>query len=115
VVCVGATDQNDGLATFSNYGADSVDLAAPGTNIYTTNYNTKPGYSQYRMVDGTSFATAYVSGTAALLWSVSPSSTVADVKADLLDGVDPEPALSGKVVTSGRLDAYNSLQLTQAR
>jgi subtilisin family serine protease len=109
VISVAATDQNDKLASFSNYGATTVDLAAPGVSIYST----VPG-NKYATYSGTSMATPYVSGVAALCWAVDPNATVAEVRNALLQGVDPVASLSGKLVSGGRLDAYKTLELIEA-
>ena len=106
VISVAATDQNDQLASFSNYGAATVDVAAPGVSIYST----IPG-NKYAMYSGTSMATPFVSGVAALAWSIDPNASVADVRNAILRGADPLPGLSGKVASGGRLDAYNTLRL----
>ena len=97
-VCAAATDQRDRLASFSNWGATKVDLAAPGKNILTT----VPG-GGYGYTKGTSFAAPLVAGAAALALSVQDASTSA-LKARILGGVDPLPSLAGKVRTGGRLD-----------
>jgi serine protease len=97
-VCVAATDQRDRLASFSNWGATTVDLAAPGKNILTT----VPG-GGYGYTKGTSFAAPLVAGAAALALSVQDTSTSA-LKARILGGIDPLPSLAGKVRTGGRLD-----------
>jgi len=102
VVCVAASDENDQLASFSNYG-NSVDLAAPGSRIYSTTRGGGYGY-----LSGTSMATPHVAGTAALVAAQRPSSSVADLRDDLLDGVDVKPALTS-VGSSGRLNADRSV------
>ena len=104
VISVAATDRYDHLASFSTYGLNSVDLGAPGVDILSTVLN--GGYSS---LSGTSMATPHVSGVAALAWSIAPNATVSEVKAALLDGVDPIPALAGKTVTGGRLNAAETL------
>jgi subtilisin family serine protease len=109
VVSVAASDQNDHLAWFSDYGPNTVDLAAPGVSIYST----LPG-NQYGYLSGTSMATPEVSGVAALAWALDPNATVAQVRSAILAGVDRVPALAGKVVSGGRLDAYNTLRLIAA-
>jgi subtilisin family serine protease len=106
LVAVAATDSRDQLASFSNYGASSVDLAAPGVSILSTYPN-----NRYVTLSGTSMATPHVAGVAALAWSVAPNATVAEIKNALLAGVDRVSSLSGKVLTGGRLNAYNTLRL----
>ena len=100
VVSVAATDRNDALAGFSNYGVVSVDLAAPGAGIVST----VPG-GGYASYSGTSMATPHVAGVAALAFAVDPTLSVADLKAALLGTVDGVAGLAGKVLTGGRLNA----------
>jgi subtilisin family serine protease len=104
VISVAASDRNDQLASFSDYGATTVQLAAPGVSIYST---VPGGYATY---SGTSMATPHVAGVAALAWSVAPNATVTEVRNAILNGADRVAALSGKVVTGGRLNAANTLQ-----
>ena len=104
VICVAATDNKDRLASFSNYGSVSVDLAAPGVGIPST----APG-DDWWLADGTSMATPHVSGAAALQWSRFPSATVAQVRTALLSSVDVKTSLVGKTVTGGRLNVYRAL------
>lgn len=105
VVAVAATDRNDQKASWSNYGATSVDLGAPGADIYST----VPGNS-YAYKSGTSMATPYVSGVAGLIKAQYPALASDGIKARLLGGADSIPALAGITVTGGRLNAYNSLE-----
>ena len=108
VVCVAASNNRDGLAGFSNYGATSVDLAAPGRSTFST----WPG--GYTYASGTSMATPHVSGVAALVHSRLPGASVATMRNALLAGVDPQPAFAGKTVTGGRLNALRSLEAPAA-
>ncbi len=109
VISVAASDQNDLLASFSCYGAATVDLAAPGVSIYSTVPN-----NRYAYYSGTSMATPMVSGVAALAWAYKPNATLADIRNAILQGVDHIGSLSGKVASGGRLDAYNTLKLLGA-
>jgi subtilisin family serine protease len=125
IIAVAATDHNDDRAYFSNYGATSVDLGAPGVDILSTKPDNPTDISfdppgcglssvYYGVISGTSMATPHVSGTAALLHSWNPSLTWAEVKAAILDNVDPVTSLSGITVTGGRLNAYNALISVQS-
>ncbi len=106
VVCVAATNRLDQLSDFSNYGAGSVDLAAPGEDILSTWLDSRYAYS-----DGTSMATPHVAGTAALLLAARPALTVAELRAGLLGGVDPLSSLAGRVASGGRLDVRRSVEV----
>jgi subtilisin family serine protease len=103
-ICVSASNDRDELASWSDYGAHNVNLAAPGEAIYSTLRN-----GQYGYVSGTSMATAQVSGAAALILSAQPSLTATQVKADILGHVDRLPSLAGKVSSGGRLDVCEAL------
>jgi thermitase len=109
IISVAATNQTDQRASFSNYGAISVDLAAPGTNILSTDFSGGYSYKQ-----GTSMATPHVSGVAALVKSVNPQLTNVEIKKIILDHVDVLPSLAGLVNTSGRLNAYKSVLAAQS-
>ena len=108
VVSVAATNSNDQLASFSNYGAKTVDLGAPGVSVYST----VPG-NQYDWYDGTSMATPHVSGVAALVKAADPSATGVGLRALLFGTVDPLAALAGKSVTGGRLNAAKAVKCSQ--
>jgi hypothetical protein len=104
IIAVLSTDKYDVKSSFSCYGAVSVDLGAPGSNIYSC----IPG-SQYTYMNGTSMATPHVSGACALVWSVCPYLSSAAIKDIILQTTDPLPALDGLCVSGGRLNLYNAL------
>lgn len=104
VVSVAATDKNDALASFSNYGAKTVHIAAPGREIVSTWLD-----DDYREASGTSMATPYVSGAAALILSSEPQLSVKALRDRLLKSVDKIDSLSGKVASGGRLNAAKAL------
>jgi len=131
IISVAATDQNDKLAKFSNFGGSTVNIAAPGVNILSTyafvEKKIKPDPSTavpsptpvlvqvgsdraYKRLSGTSMASPHVAGVAALISSVYPNLTVAQVKNDILSSVDVLPALQGKIISGGRLNAFRALQ-----
>jgi subtilisin family serine protease len=111
IISVAASGQDDDLAAFSNYGAATVDLAAPGVNIYSTVPADLFG-AEYLSFSGTSMSTAHVSGVAGLIFSIYPAINACQVKDMILRAVDSKSSLDGKVLTGGRLNAYNALQVT---
>jgi subtilisin family serine protease len=104
VIAVAAIDKTGALASFSQYGATTVDIGAPGVDINsTTAFNT---YSSY---NGTSMATPHVTGAVALYVSTHPGATVAQIRNALLSSAANTPSLIGKTVTGGRLDVNAAL------
>jgi thermitase len=104
MVSVAALDRNDELAVFSNYGAKSVHIAAPGKEILSTWLN-----EEFYVASGTSMATPEVAGVAALILSTSPKMSVRELRAKLFASVDKLDSLNGKVVTGGRVNAAKAV------
>jgi len=103
IISVAATDKNDRLAGFSNFGASSVHIAAPGTAILSTVRN-----NAYSVKSGTSMAAPFVTGVGALILSQNPNLLVSDIRNAILTGADPITSLRGRVA-NGRLNAFNAL------
>ncbi len=104
LISVAATDRDDLLADFSNFGAKSVHLAAPGVSILSTYL-----FGSYVFLSGTSMATPHVSGAAALVLGLNPTLTGVQVKDLLLNSSDKLSALEGLVVSGGRLNVGSAI------
>lgn len=104
VVSVAAIDRDGNLASFSNYGVRTVDVAAPGVSILST----VPG-GRYETYTGTSMATPHVSGVVALLASRSPELSAAELVERVRASAKPLPGLNGKVISGGIVDADGAL------
>ena len=104
VLCVGASDEVDQRALFSNYGHQSVDLFAPGVSIVSTWDD-----STYRIADGTSMASPEVAATAALVLSANPSLTTIQLKQVLIVSTDHLPWAAAMSVSGGRLNALSAV------
>jgi|GEM_PF-3764073 len=105
VIAVAASDRRDKLAYFSQWGLNSVDIAAPGRDILSTTPN-----NNYSIYSGTSMATPHVAGACALYLGLYPNSEYQSVKASLLNSVDKIQALQDKVLSGGRLNIHTLLQ-----
>jgi subtilisin family serine protease len=105
ILTVAATTSTDALASFSNFGSKSVDVGAPGDRIYSTYPESK-----YRELSGTSMAAPLVAAAAAMLRARNSKLSYSDIRSLLKASVDPTPALSGKVVTGGRLNIARALE-----
>lgn len=105
IVSVAATNQFDELAEFSNFGATTVDLAAPGEAILSL----LPG-GGYFYLSGTSMASPHVAGVAALILGRYPGLDVSQVKNQLLVSAEPLPTLAGLVATGGRVNALRAVE-----
>jgi subtilisin family serine protease len=108
VISVAASDHKDQLAGFSNWGANTVDLAAPGVSILSS---TSGGSNEYKSFDGTSMATPHVSGAAGLIVSQFPQISNPELKARLLNSVDRLNEFAGKTLSGGRLNVSNALEV----
>ncbi|MGH8914697.1 MAG: S8 family serine peptidase, partial [Acidimicrobiia bacterium] len=109
LIAVAATDRNDQLSWFSNYGAVNVDLAAPGEDVIGALPPNGWGTSS-----GTSFSAPLVSGVAALIKATRPNLDPPGVATMINGSVDELPGLAGKVVTGGRLNAGAALRIATA-
>ena len=116
MVAVTATNSSD-VRTFSGYGATTIDLGAPGENVFLPS-----GSTGYGGTSGTSFASPCVAGGIALVYSapcadlassalLTPQATADAVRSYILNGVDQVPNLAGETVTGGRLNVRNALDL----
>ncbi len=103
VIAVASITSLGALSSFSNYGATTVDLGAPGSAIYST-LPGKNNTSIYGSYSGTSMATPHVSGAVALYKSINSGATAAQIKTAILGSVIATPSLAGKCVTGGRLN-----------
>ena len=107
VISVASITSAGAMSSFSNYGATTVDIGAPGSGIWSTvpvssrGKTITAGYASY---SGTSMATPHVSGAVAMYKAANPSATAAQIKAAILTSATPTASLSGKTVTGGRLN-----------
>jgi subtilisin family serine protease len=108
ILAIAATDQNDRRASFSNFGLNTVHVAAPGVYILST-IPTFFHPSGYFFLSGTSASTPHVSGLAGLLYTYYSHFTPAQIRGTILRYVDVLPTLSGWIQTGGRINGYRAI------
>lgn len=115
IISVAAIDSKNGLASFSNYGATSVDIGAPGVKIFSTTVGNNYSDTVIELFganwDGTSMACPHVAGAAALYWSAHPEKTWQQVKAAILTSAKPIPSLKGKTLTGAKLSVEELMKV----
>ena len=107
VIAVAASDNRDDPAYFTNYGLETVDLAAPGVDIFSSVSTSDTSYEFY---DGTSMAGPHVAGVIALMQGLAPNWSVLQIREKLLESVDVLPSFDGLIATSGRVNAYSAVE-----
>lgn len=105
LLVVASTTSRGGMSYFSNYGLKNVDLAAPGSSIYSTT----PG-NKYASFSGTSMASPTTAGVAAQILSQSPQLTAAELKTLLMETVTKRSSFAGKMQSAGTVDLFNGLE-----
>ena len=105
VISVASLDRTDNLSSFSNFGKKTVHIAAPGRDILSTWLN-----DDYREASGTSMATPYIAGVAALIVANEPKISVEKLREKLLKSVDKIDSLNGKIESGGRINAAKALE-----
>ncbi len=115
IISVAAIDSANGLASFSNYGAKSVDIGAPGVKIFSTTVGNHYSDTVIELLganwDGTSMACPHVAGAAALYWSAHPEKNWKQVKDAILTSAKPIPSLTGKTLTGAKLSVENLMKV----
>lgn len=106
IISVAATNRDDTLASFSNYGVNSVDIAAPGVEVLSTDL-----HDEYSNMNGTSMAAPHVAGAAALLKSYIPELTTLEIKRIILLSSEKNPNLEGRILTGGKLNIYSMIEI----
>lgn len=106
IISVASLKSDNTLASSSNYGTTSVDLAAPGVSIYTTKNDSS---NRYGNASGTSFSAPQVAGVAGLIKSKYPTISYKGIKAAILNNVTSVSSLTNKVKTGGKLNANKAL------
>lgn len=108
-ISVAATSDSDKLASFSNYGGQSVNVASPGVYIYSTIPN-----NMFGSMSGTSMAAPFVAGMAALALREAPALSGYQLKNMIISSVNPIGTLTNKVTSGGRIDSYALISLARS-
>ncbi|HYE63473.1 MAG TPA: sensory rhodopsin transducer [Phycisphaerales bacterium] len=112
LLSVAATDNNDTLANFSSFGQQTVNLAAPGVNVFTTAVG-----GGYQFADGTSFSAPAVAGAVALMQAAyrathgGQNASPVAIREALINGSDLLPSLEGRLQSGGRINVARSMEL----
>lgn len=109
ILSVAATTDVDGFASYSNYGATTVHMGSPGSSIWSS----LPNHS-YGRSSGTSMATPFVAGIAAMVLRENPDFSAYQIKELILAGAVSIPSLQTKTISRSRLNAYNSVAAAKA-
>lgn len=110
IISVAATDKFNNLTGFSNYGASSVDIAAPGEQTWTVASNGATAGGTYDWFGGTSASGPIVAGAAALLKAVKPSASAVEIREVIINTAEPVASLTGKVASGGVLNVTRAMQ-----
>ena len=105
IITVGNCQYNNTVYYKSNYGKQSVDLFAPGTDVYSTSMN-----GGITLFTGTSFAAPYVTGVAALILAECPRASTIKMKQCIVNYTDAYSEFTSKCVSGGRLNAYKAVK-----
>jgi len=110
IICVGASDQNGNLADYSDFGAASIDVVAPGGTDGSPLIGLSKSKSGYDEAVGTSLSAAFVSSEAGLLFSKYPNLSSTQIIGIIKNSVDQNPSLAGKVLSGGKVNFLKALQ-----
>jgi subtilisin family serine protease len=111
IICVGASDRNGSLADYSDYGATSIDVAAPGGTDTDELFGLNKKKNNYASAEGSSLSAAFVSAEAGLLISKYPNLSSAQIIEIIKTSVDTSSSLTGKVLSGGKINYKKALDL----
>jgi hypothetical protein len=110
IICVGASDRSGNLADYSDFGATSVDVVAPGGTDDDELFGLSKKKNNYASAEGSSLSAAFVSAEVGLLISKYPNLSSAQIVEIIKNSVDPSPSLTGKVLSGGKINYKKALQ-----